>query len=187
MRRHDQRLYRPRARKPQAVSLAHTRIVARAQGLTVRAKNVLRVIADRADKHGRCFPSQECLAFDTGMSPRSIWTALQELTESGWIVRTRRWRKDGSRCSDLIEVQDLEAAAAHVAASLKLPLMVTVDGANSQHLRLGQLATFARQEEPIKEEPNLKKEKTGSRPPHKSGDRPSEDQHQMAERLRRMG
>lgn len=141
------------------MSLTFTRLVAkRARGLTPKANAVLRILADRADAKGRSFPSQERLAEDADLSPRSVWAALKELEESGWITREKRQRRDGSRTSDLITIRDEEAIARHVEAMLRLPLMVAITGgqavnkavdeeqSNSQTLRLGQLANFARQE-----------------------------------------
>lgn len=150
------------------MSLAFTRLVAkRGKGLSAKANSVLRVLADRADTKGRCFPSQETLAEDCGLSPRSVFTALKELEATGWIIRARRQRKDGSRTSDLITIRDEEAIARHVEAMLRLPLMAVIAGGKpvdkvvdnastySQHLRLGQLATFATQEEPTTSKESL--------------------------------
>lgn len=141
------------------MSLAFTRLVAkRGKGLTAKANAVLRVLADRADAKGRSFPTQERLAEDTGLSPKSVWLALKELEETGWITRERRQRRDGSRTSDLITIRDEEAIARHVEAMLRLPLMVALTGgqavnkavdeqqSNSSGRRVGQLVRVTTQE-----------------------------------------
>jgi DNA-binding transcriptional MocR family regulator len=161
------------------------RVVAKARGLTHYAKTTLILLANMADKQGRCFPSQETMAYETGLSLRQVSRAISQLKAACWITQEKRFRRDGCRTSDLITVHDLETAAAKAAASLKLPLMRLEQGGRP-HATLadGPHATLAEQE-PTREI-NQKKEKTGARPPLDSGDRPSEDQHQMAERLRRL-
>ncbi len=189
--RKDHGLYTQPDRLVQGVaglSFKFLKIVSKAEGLPRGANHLLRALADYADDAGRCFPSHRELSYRTGQGTRSIIRHMATLEAFGWIARERRHRKDGSRASDYITVHDQEEAARRVAASLNLPLMTVVENPNQvPKWQLGQGAKMAVQEEPIKEELNLKKEKTGSRPPHKSGDRPSEDQHQMAERIRRMG
>lgn len=166
------------------MSLAFTRLVAkRGKGLSAKANSVLRVLADRADTKGRCFPSQACLAEDADLSPRSVFAALKELEATGWIIRERRQRKDGSRTSDLITIRDEEAIARHVEAMLRLPLMAVIAGGKpvdnavdngstySQGLRLGQLARFATQEEPTTYEESLTYQQ-GTGPDHAGDDLP---------------
>lgn len=109
-------------------TLKFTRIAAKARGLTPRAHHVLRVLAERADAKGRSFAKQETLAEDMGYSERTVRRALAELEGCGWIVREHRQRRDGSRTSDLITVQDLATAARHAEAALMLPLMRVLAG-----------------------------------------------------------
>lgn len=135
-----------------------TLVARRSKGLTAKAGNVLRVLAERADLQGRCFPSQATIAEDANVSPRTVRSALKELEECGWITRQHRQRRDGSRSSDLITISDEEAIARHVEAMLRLPLMAVVpadqavdrDGGNTQSNRrglpLGQPARFASRE-----------------------------------------
>jgi DNA-binding MarR family transcriptional regulator len=141
------------------MSLKFTRMVARrSKGLSTKAGNVLRVLAERADNNGRCWPSQDTIAEDANVSSRTAFAALKELEAAGWIERERRQRRDGSRTSDMITIRDEEGIARHVEAMLRLPLMVAINGgqavdssgdkakSNSQDLRLGQLARFATHE-----------------------------------------
>ena len=151
------------------MSHKHSRAVIEAQGLTAKAKLVLLDLADRADPKGRCWPRQATIADRTGLSPRTVWAALNELEANGWICRERRYRpNDGSRTSDMITVRDLQGAAEHVAATLQLPLMRVIGtsagpgavplSAYPQDLRVGLVARPAKQE-PINqtEESNLPK------------------------------
>ncbi|GAA2171123.1 hypothetical protein GCM10009846_03870 [Agrococcus versicolor] len=64
------------------------------------AHHVLLALAEFADKHGLCFPSQATLAAKTGRGERTVRRALHELEEAGLIKRSRRRRMDGSRTSD---------------------------------------------------------------------------------------
>ena len=181
------------------MSLKYTRAVSKAQGLTARAKNVLRVLADRADNHGRCFPSHEQLAIDTEMSQRTIVRAMNELRASGWITCERRNRKDGSRCTDLITVRTLAEAAKALEPHPELRLfrvveLPSVPQSKVPTCHLGQSAKLAQQDnQPIKKEFNQpplevgkpRASQAGRRSPLDSGGGPTETQHEMAERLRR--
>src|SRR5690606_12470758 len=64
------------------------------------AKLALVCLADHADEHGACFPSQKALAERVGVSDRALRDALAWLEENGFLTRTARHRKDGSRTSD---------------------------------------------------------------------------------------
>lgn len=68
-------------------------------------KAVLIELADRAGSTDYCcFPGQDRLAADAGLSSRTVWSALTYLEAEGLITRTYRARPDGRRNSDLIEV-----------------------------------------------------------------------------------
>lgn len=116
------------------MSLKWTRAVAKAEGLSAKAGNVLRFLADAADdRHGRSFYRQDQIAARLGLSERTVRAALAELETAHWIVRERRFRNNGTRLSDLITLRTLEeaarASARHVHfAQLELPLMRVVDG-----------------------------------------------------------
>lgn len=120
------------------MSLKHTRAAAKARGLSAKAKALLMVLADRADAKGRSFARQEVLAEDMGVSKRTVMRAFEELDASGWITRERRHRRDGTRTSDLVTVHDLETAARHVEAMLRLPLMVAIAGGRACEEPCGQ-------------------------------------------------
>lgn len=105
------------------MSFKYHRIAQKARGLSAPAKAVILALACYADPKGRAFPSQATLAFDTGLCERTVRTALASLESLGWIVRERRNKRDGSRSSDLITIQDADARAAYVARVRRLPLV----------------------------------------------------------------
>lgn len=65
-------------------------------------KLLLLILANYADNVWECWPSVKRLAADTGMGNRTVTSTLTKLEERGLIRRTERWRRDGSRMSNLI-------------------------------------------------------------------------------------
>lgn len=63
---------------------------------------ILFVIASWAGVDGTCYPSQETIARKASVSTKTVERTLQAFEARGWITRTVRRRKDGSRTSDLI-------------------------------------------------------------------------------------
>lgn len=144
------------------------RLARKARGLSPKAKSALMALASYADPVGRSFPSQQTLADDMGCSERTVRSALAELESEGWIVREHRQRRDGSRTSDLITIQDTARRDAYIARMRRLPLVAMLEGgqpqkpaplsvdntvhkpvdndqSNRQHLPVGQPAKFAGQ------------------------------------------
>lgn len=76
------------------------------------AKPVLVALADMADEASTCFPGQDRLAYMTGLSPRTVRRALDDLEAAGLITRTRRHDTRGVRSSDRyrLSVEDLPAS-----------------------------------------------------------------------------
>jgi|GEM_PF-2118764 len=68
------------------------------------AKLALVCLADHADEDGLCFPSQKSLAAKVGVSERALRDALSWLEVNGYIVRSARHRKDGSRTSNAYQL-----------------------------------------------------------------------------------
>ena len=64
------------------------------------AKFVLVCIADAAGEDGRAFPGQKRLGRMTSMGERTVRRHAAWLEERGYLKRTERRRKDGSRTSD---------------------------------------------------------------------------------------
>lgn len=64
-------------------------------------KLVLLLLAHYSDKDMTCYPGQTRLADQAGMSDRNVRRAVSELEAKGLIYRQKRFRKDGTRTSDL--------------------------------------------------------------------------------------
>lgn len=64
-------------------------------------KGVLVAVANYADERGRCWPSQERLAWLTEMGERTVRRSLLELEEKGFLKRQDRF-ESGKRLSDMI-------------------------------------------------------------------------------------
>ncbi|PMG38573.1 hypothetical protein BCU93_13580 [Vibrio breoganii] len=62
-------------------------------GITGHEKLVLLCLHDRVDAKGECFPSQELLAEDTGLSKRSIVRAIKTLVDKEYVSVKRVSRK----------------------------------------------------------------------------------------------
>lgn len=58
------------------------------KGLGTNAKAVLRILCDRANEEGKCWPSYETIAEDACMSKRSVQRAVEEL-DGVWLTRSR--------------------------------------------------------------------------------------------------
>lgn len=61
-------------------------------------------LADRANKDGRCFPSQEWLAAQLGITRKTVRTALFGLERKGKIYRQERRDGRGFRTSDMVHI-----------------------------------------------------------------------------------
>ena len=98
-----------------------TKQTSQAKGLNLRNGAVLAKLADVANKDGTSWCEQLTLAEKCGCSERTIRTALAELEAMGWIYRTRRWRPNGSRSSDLIHLRTFEEAKAWALENIVIP------------------------------------------------------------------
>lgn len=65
-------------------------------------KAVLSALAQFADEHGNCYPSQDHIAEYTEQSSRTVREHMAWLEENGFLTRRGRCRKDGTRTSDEI-------------------------------------------------------------------------------------
>lgn len=80
--------------------------------LTGCRKLVLVTLANRTDEEGRCWPSQELLSGECGVSVRALSDHLKGLEEDGFISRDtqHRGRGNGSRTIYTLHVQALKIA-----------------------------------------------------------------------------
>jgi len=72
-----------------------------ASSLPGRAKTVMFYLVNRSSRELTCFPAIPTIARETGLSERTVQRALKELCEEGYIVKTPRYRKNGSQSSNL--------------------------------------------------------------------------------------
>lgn len=72
-----------------------------ASSLPGRAKTVMFYLVNRSNKELTCFPAIPTMARETGLSERTVQRALKELCAEGYIVKTPRYRKNGSQSSNL--------------------------------------------------------------------------------------
>lgn len=63
-------------------------------------------LASYADKENLCWPSNQTLAEESGLSLDRIRTLIRELTSAGLIERIPRYRKDGSQTSSVTRLLD---------------------------------------------------------------------------------
>jgi len=78
-------------RKVRRWSQGHARAMRRVQGRTFTAgeRAVLEAIIDRCGKNGRCWPSIEQMAQDTGYTPDHVKHCIRELRRKTLILRRR--------------------------------------------------------------------------------------------------
>lgn len=67
-------------------------------------KAVLGALAQFADEHGVCYPSQETIARHTEQSVRTVREHMAALETAGFITRVGRKKADGTINSDLIQL-----------------------------------------------------------------------------------
>ena len=78
------------------MSAEHVGWAFRQRGLTPTRKLVLVALADRCNKDTlRCDPSIRKIMDDTGLGERTVFRALLDLEEDGFIKRVQRTRPNG--------------------------------------------------------------------------------------------
>lgn len=71
---------------------------------TPAEKAVLMVIAAYAGADGTCYPGQDTIARQACCSVKTVERVLKTFAARGWLERTERRRRDGSRTSDLLHL-----------------------------------------------------------------------------------
>jgi hypothetical protein len=125
------------------------------RGLSPSEKLVLLALANYANEHMQCWPSQERLSADTELSERSIWGALKALESRSLLSRVARRRSDGTRSTDIMTLHFVGMITSEPLANFAKPSRKSCE-TNPQILP-NQLATVATQNlsvpEPSEEEP----------------------------------
>ncbi len=80
-------------------------------------KLVLITLANRSDQYGKCWPSQELLADECGVSVRALAHHLKALEADGFITRSTKHlgRGNGSRTAYVLNLEQLKNAPAEIA------------------------------------------------------------------------
>lgn len=81
--------------------------------LTQRATLVAFYLINRADSEGTCFPGVKTIAKECHMSTRTVQRALNDLEESGFLVRESRFHVQGGQRSNLYYLQVIEDEHIH--------------------------------------------------------------------------
>lgn len=133
------------------------------RGISSSEKLVLLALANFANDKMECWPSQDRLAADTELSPRTVWAALARLEALGLLSRVKRNRPDGTRSTDYFALHfSLTVTSEPVAKSAKASRKSCENQSQSLHEPVAAVATLTTFEPSI-EEP--KKEESASRLP----------------------
>lgn len=86
-------------------------------------KLVLIALANRSDQYGKCWPSQELLADECGVSIRALAHHLKALELDGFITRSTKHlgRGNGSRTAYVLRLDTLKNAPAEIAGANNAP------------------------------------------------------------------
>lgn len=72
-----------------------------AADLPSRAVAVYMYLKDRSDKEGKCYPAIGTIARELKLSRSTVKRAVDDLEQSGWLIREARWREKGGKSSNL--------------------------------------------------------------------------------------
>lgn len=70
-----------------------------------KAMTVYMYLKDRSDAQGKCWPGIKTIGSDLKLSRSTVKRALKELESKGYLVRSPRYRPNGSSTSNLYTVQ----------------------------------------------------------------------------------
>ena len=73
-----------------------------------RAISVYCYLCDRANKKGQCWPSTKTIAKDLNISRRTVFKALNDLENDGFIRRIGRLRTDKGSSSNLYQLREVK-------------------------------------------------------------------------------
>lgn len=76
-----------------------------AADLPHRAVAVYMYLKDRSNQEGVCWPSIKTIARELKLSRATVCRALDDLCTVGFLERSKRWRENGGRTSDLYKIQ----------------------------------------------------------------------------------
>ena len=70
-----------------------------------RARAVYMYLRDRSNEKGQCWPGINRIAADLRLSRSTVKRALADLTQSGYLKKTYRFRSNGGSSSNLYTVK----------------------------------------------------------------------------------
>lgn len=88
-------------------TLAYYDSIYQDQELGHRAKAVYIYLKDHANKEGTCWPGIKTIAAGVSLSRSTVKRALDDLVQAGLVVKSSRWRENGSLSSNLYHVLPL--------------------------------------------------------------------------------
>ncbi|MFI3201433.1 MAG: helix-turn-helix domain-containing protein [Eubacteriales bacterium] len=74
------------------------------QELPSRARAVYMYLKDRTGTKKECWPSVKTIGKDLAISPRTVQRALKDLELAGILQKEARYRENGSRSSNLLNL-----------------------------------------------------------------------------------
>jgi len=75
-----------------------------AADLPHRAVAVYMYLKDRTNKDGTCWPSIRTIAGELKLSRATVYRALDDLYQAGFLTREQRWRENGGKTSNLYKI-----------------------------------------------------------------------------------
>jgi hypothetical protein len=135
------------------------------------SNQVLRVLADAADKDGRCFLSQETIARRAECSVSTVRRALDQLTAGGLLRRARRHTALGYRSTDLLLLAMNTKPNAGLPVKLitrngrRLPVKLTAPTGQIDGARVNQCSNPKRERQTEQQDSSLSERATVERLP----------------------
>lgn len=119
------------------------------RGVSASEKLLLLVLANYANEHMQCWPSQKKMAADTSLTERTVRALLAGLEARRFLSRVEHWRDDGSRGTDRLT---LHFSGEVVTGTDREPEIIsappeTISGGTGNHFRgvpeaISALTTF---------------------------------------------
>ncbi len=75
-----------------------------------RAITVYMYLFDRSDKEGKCYPAIGTVAKALKLSRSTVKRALNDLENSGYIVKEQRWRENGGKSSNMFYLKKVDSS-----------------------------------------------------------------------------
>ena len=77
-------------------------------GVSHRARTVYCYLCDKADKKGQCWPTVMTIALDLAISTRTVYRALKDLEQDGFIIRQKQYIRRGEPAQNLYSLKGIK-------------------------------------------------------------------------------